>query len=214
MPLEMRVLELPQPAPTVRQLAPPSTQAKPQAHARPISQSPQMHTESASHAQPAAPRTSRPFVPTQPAAQPQMRQPQSPQSPQPQQAQQPQQPQPAAATEPDSMSSPREPQHNASQREEKSAAVSAGDSAARVIAQPLPPLPDDLREAAYRVTATARFIIHTDGSVDVALITPTSYPRLNQLLLEALHHWRFFPAIQDGKPIESHQDVRVHFNID
>jgi periplasmic protein TonB len=62
--------------------------------------------------------------------------------------------------------------------------------------------------------ATARFMIHADGSVDVELIKPTSNPRLNQILLEALHQWRFFPALQNGHPIDSQQDIRVHFNVD
>jgi periplasmic protein TonB len=93
------------------------------------------------------------------------------------------------------------------------ASSKAGESAARAISQPLPDLPDDLREDAYRTEALARFSIHVDGSVDVELVKATPYPRLNQLLLEALHKWRFFPAIEGGHPIESHQDVRVHFNI-
>jgi len=92
-------------------------------------------------------------------------------------------------------------------------ATSPGDTAARSIAQPLPALPDDLREQAYQTVATARFVIHADGSVDVELIKPTPNPRLNQLLLEALHKWRFFPALQGGRPVESRQDVRVHFNV-
>ena len=93
-------------------------------------------------------------------------------------------------------------------------AASLVNSAAHSIAQPLPALPDDLREQAYQTVATARFVIHTDGSVDVELIKPTPSPRLNQILLEALHRWRFFPALQNGHPIESQQEIRVHFNVD
>ena len=87
------------------------------------------------------------------------------------------------------------------------------DTVARSIAQPLPELPDDLREQAYQTVAIARFVIHVDGSVDVELLKPTQNPRLNQLLLEALRTWRFFTALQGGHPIESRQDVRVHFNV-
>jgi protein TonB len=86
-------------------------------------------------------------------------------------------------------------------------------SFARVINQPMPFLPDDLREDAYQAMAIARFNVHADGTVDVELSKPTSNPRLNALLLDALRKWRFFPAMQDGRAIESHQDVRVHFNI-
>jgi len=89
-----------------------------------------------------------------------------------------------------------------------------GDGAAHAILQPLPVLPDDLREDAYQTVAMARFAIHVDGSVDVDLVRPTQNPRLNQLLLEALRKWRFFPAMKDGRPVASSQDIRVHFNVD
>src|SRR6266702_2745658 len=112
------------------------------------------------------------------------------------------------------------PQHAApaikSNPEKQSAtpsATSSGDTAARSISQPLPELPGDLREQAYQTIATARFVIHVDGSVDVELIKPTPNPRLNQILLQALRKWRYSPAIQGGHPVETRQDVRVHFNV-
>lgn len=74
-------------------------------------------------------------------------------------------------------------------------------------------MPDDLREAGYRATAVARFTVHADGSIDVELIQPTAMPRLNQILLDTLHRWRFSPATENGHPVESRQDVRVHFNV-
>jgi periplasmic protein TonB len=91
--------------------------------------------------------------------------------------------------------------------------VATASSTARVINQPMPSLPDDLREDAFQAVAIARFDVHADGSVEVELSKPTSNPRLNALLLDALRKWRFFPAMQDGHAVESHQDVRVHFNI-
>ncbi|WP_341316697.1 energy transducer TonB [Paraburkholderia sp. IMGN_8] len=89
----------------------------------------------------------------------------------------------------------------------------SGYSTARAIAQPLPTVPDDLREQAYQTVATARFVIHTDGSAAVELIRPTQYPRLNQILIETLRGWRFVPAMQDGHPVESSLEIRVHFNV-
>lgn len=88
-----------------------------------------------------------------------------------------------------------------------------GNSPARAVTQPLPSVPDDLREQAYQTVAIARFVIHIDGSVAVELIKPTQYPRLNQILVQTLRSWRFFPAIQDGHPVETQQNIRVHFNV-
>jgi len=109
--------------------------------------------------------------------------------------------------------SPSPPDHVATAGERASTGSTPGDSPARAITQPLPSVPDDLREQAYQAVAVARFVIHTDGSVAVELIKPTQYPRLNQILVETLRGWRFFPAIQDGHPVETQQDVRVHFNV-
>jgi periplasmic protein TonB len=89
----------------------------------------------------------------------------------------------------------------------------AGSARARVLAQPLPVLPDDLREQGYALTAVAHFKIHPDGSFEVELAKPTQNPRLNQILLETLHRWRFFPAMENGHPVESEQDLRVHFVV-
>jgi periplasmic protein TonB len=85
---------------------------------------------------------------------------------------------------------------------------------ARIVDQPLPELPDDLREEGYQFVAVARFLVHANGSFDVELIKPTPIPRLNQILIATLHRWRFVPATESGRPIESQQDVRVHFNVD
>jgi len=90
----------------------------------------------------------------------------------------------------------------------------SGVTQARLLSQPLPVLPDDLREVAYRAEAVARFAVHPDGTFDIQLVTPTQYPRLNQILLETLRKWRFFPAMDNGRPVESHQDVRIHFNVE
>jgi periplasmic protein TonB len=89
----------------------------------------------------------------------------------------------------------------------------SGTTQARLLSQPIPVLPDDLREQGYQLTAVAHFKIHADGSIDVELIRPTQNPRLNQILLETLHRWRFFPAMQNGHPVDSEQDVRVHFSV-
>jgi protein TonB len=91
--------------------------------------------------------------------------------------------------------------------------TTAGSTQARLLSQPLPVLPDDLREQGYQLTAIARFKVHADGSIEVELVKPTQNPRLNQILLETLHRWRFFPATENGHPVESEQDVRVHFSV-
>ncbi|KWK79654.1 hypothetical protein WM16_08975 [Burkholderia ubonensis] len=93
------------------------------------------------------------------------------------------------------------------------AAGASGNAQARLLSQPLPVLPDDLREDGYQAVAVARFLVHADGTFDIDLVKPTPNPRLNQILLETLRRWRFLPAMDNGRPVESRQDVRVHFNV-
>lgn len=84
---------------------------------------------------------------------------------------------------------------------------------AKAIYQPLPQIPDDLRDEAISVIAMARFHINPDGTASVELIKATQNPRINQLIINTLKTWKFFPALQDGKPIPSTQDIKVNVNV-
>jgi protein TonB len=70
-----------------------------------------------------------------------------------------------------------------------------------------------LREEAIQTVAVARFKVTYDGQVQVALTTPTESPRLNELLLETLKQWRFFPAMKSGVAIDSQFDLRIPISV-
>ena len=84
---------------------------------------------------------------------------------------------------------------------------------ARAIFKPLPELPDALRHRNIEVVAVARFRVDATGSAQVELIEPTSDPDLNRALVESLRRWRFFPAMQDGKPVASNVDIRIPISV-
>jgi protein TonB len=84
---------------------------------------------------------------------------------------------------------------------------------AQAIVRPMPQIPDELRQEAFNAIAVARFHIAADGTAMFELVKPTPNPRLNRLLLERLKEWRFFPAMRDGKPVPSDQDVRITFEV-
>ncbi len=52
-----------------------------------------------------------------------------------------------------------------------------------------------------------------NGSAQVELVQTTTDPELDQVLLEALKRWRFFPGMQDGKPVSSTVDIRVPVTV-
>ncbi len=80
---------------------------------------------------------------------------------------------------------------------------------AALIYNPLPKIPDDLREEAFNSYAIARFKIAKDGTATVELIKPCSNPRLNNLLLKNLKTWKFAASNS-----ESTQEIRVNFKVE
>jgi protein TonB len=84
---------------------------------------------------------------------------------------------------------------------------------ARAIYKPLPEIPEPLRQRNIEMVAVARFQVAADGAAQVALIEPTSDPDLNRALLDSLKRWRFFPSMQDGKPVPSTVEIRIPISV-
>jgi len=84
---------------------------------------------------------------------------------------------------------------------------------ARAIYKPMPEIPDSLRHRTVDLVAVARFRVTVDGSAQVELTQPTGDPDLNRALVETLKRWRFFPAMQSGKPIVSTIDIRIPISV-
>jgi len=87
------------------------------------------------------------------------------------------------------------------------------NSGARAILQPLPQIPDDLRREAFNSSVLARFHIAPDGSAEVELARPTQDVRLNRLVMDSLKKWRFMPAIKNGKPVASVEEILVKIEV-
>jgi len=89
------------------------------------------------------------------------------------------------------------------------AGLGSDNAGARAMYAPTPTIPDDLREGTFSTMAVARFKVSSDGSVEVSLVKPTPNPRLNQILLDTLKQWKFFPAMKDGIATNSEFEVRI-----
>ena len=94
-----------------------------------------------------------------------------------------------------------------------SGAIGTDTVGARAIYAPTPVIPDDLREDVMQAEAVARFNVSFDGISEVTLEKPTSSPRLNQVLLDALKQWKFFPAVKNGVAIGSTFEVRIPISV-
>lgn len=84
---------------------------------------------------------------------------------------------------------------------------------ARALYRPMPDIPEELRHRELAVVAMARFHVAADGSATVTLLQATADPRLNAALMSALQKWRFFPAMDSGRPIPSTIDIRVPIQV-
>jgi periplasmic protein TonB len=91
--------------------------------------------------------------------------------------------------------------------------IGGGKLSARALFKPLPDLPEELRRQKIEVVAVARFEVAADGSSAVELVQPTDNPALNRSLIEALRRWRFFPAIEEGRPVASSVEIRIPISV-
>ncbi len=89
------------------------------------------------------------------------------------------------------------------------AGLGSDSSGARAMYAPTPTIPDDMRETPFSTVAVAHFKVSPEGDVRVTLLKPTPNPRLNEILLETLRQWKFFPAMKDGVAVTSDFDVRI-----
>ena len=115
------------------------------------------------------------------------------------------------AKAPPTAAAPSAPAKSAPSSEEGSAGSAIGNDnqGARAIFAPTPEIPDDLREQIFESVAVAHFKVGYDGAVEVSLTKPTENPQINQMLLDTLKQWRFFPAMRQGVAIASEFDVRI-----
>lgn len=120
---------------------------------------------------------------------------------------------PAAEEKPGASTESTEEDNGKSDESEGAGGPGTDTVGARAIYAPTPEIPDDLRQDTIQTEAVARFNVAFDGTSDVVLEKPTSNPRLNQVLLDTLKQWKFFPAVKNGVAIPSSFEVRIPISV-
>ena len=92
-------------------------------------------------------------------------------------------------------------------------ALAGAHMSARALYQPTPEIPEELRRQNLEAVAVARFRVAADGCAQVELVRPTNDTRLNQTLLSTLARWRFFPAMEQGRPVASDLEIRLPISV-
>jgi protein TonB len=78
-----------------------------------------------------------------------------------------------------------------------------------------PPYPASEERAEVTGSVTVLVTIGTDGRVkDVEKVRAANDAFYRATEQQALRHWRFKPAMVDGKPVESRKTMTVHFRLD
>ena len=77
-----------------------------------------------------------------------------------------------------------------------------------------PEIPDDLRQESFKSFVRVRVIIEADGSFTVVLRTSSGNAEVDRIALDALKRWKWKPALENGKPVQSTQFFRYEFEVD
>lgn len=101
----------------------------------------------------------------------------------------------------------------ANQSQELKQAVT-NKNAVKILAQPMPKIPDELRSKTFSTAAIARFHVDENGNATVEILKGTDNAELNQILLNTLKQWKFAPATENGKPVAATFDIRVRFAVE
>lgn len=75
-----------------------------------------------------------------------------------------------------------------------------------------PKFPREIREKNARGEIVLDATIGTDGSVKDATVV-SGEPTLTGVAIEAVRRWRYVPAIQEGHAVESHNIIRVAYDL-
>ena len=92
--------------------------------------------------------------------------------------------------------------------------LSGNTSGAHAIFQPSPEIPSELRRHAMALTVIVHFTVAADGAATAELEEAAPDPQLNQVLLNTFRRWRFFPAMEDGKPVPSTLILKVPVRVE
>ena len=78
-----------------------------------------------------------------------------------------------------------------------------------------PEYPELARVARLEGNVILQAIIHTDGSVGQIEVLRSNRPNMGfeEAAIEAVQHWRYEPALQNGRPVEVYFTVIVEFTL-
>ena len=91
--------------------------------------------------------------------------------------------------------------------------IGGGVSAPHAIYDPDPEYSDEARKAKYQGNVVLEAVIGADGHPRSLRVVRSLGMGLDQKALDAVHNWRFSPALKDGRPVNVLVDIEVAFRL-
>jgi protein TonB len=92
-------------------------------------------------------------------------------------------------------------------------ALSDLDQAPRVVYQPAPSYPPDMKKKKIQGTVTILFIVDADGRVKEPKVQKSDHPSFDAPALNAVKRWRFDPGKVGGQPVQFRMRVPITFAL-
>ncbi len=84
---------------------------------------------------------------------------------------------------------------------------------ARVLTRVQPLFPPSMIRAVRTATVVVLCVIDKEGKIRDPRIVMSSFPPLNQAVLDALQQWTFAPGSLRGRPVDTYFELRVKFEV-
>lgn len=93
--------------------------------------------------------------------------------------------------------------------------VGPGVTPPRAVFTPDPDYPESLRKGKHKIQGTCMLgiIVDKEGLVQDVHVTRSLNKQLDQNAIDAVKHWKFTPAMRDGKPVAVLTSVEVDFRL-
>ena len=86
---------------------------------------------------------------------------------------------------------------------------------ARLLRQPKPEYPQDLKQQGITGTVRIKAVISKTGELlEPTVINTDVHPGLAQAALDNVRQWRYEPTLLNGQPVEVATTIEVHFELD
>jgi TonB family protein len=92
--------------------------------------------------------------------------------------------------------------------------VGGNVQAMKLVRQPRPEYPPELRAAGVEGTVVLQAVISKEGSPLELRVLSATDARLNQAALNAVTKWRYTPTLLNGQPVETQTTINIEFHLD